>query len=112
MTVDVLPLWSNFLKIITLTPRHSGSFLNVNIIVHINFRRSLSLNFLKCLEYLNFAEVSDKYLVYFSLPLVLHIIFALCCTPTMCLVGTRNTKADKTRPLPIGYLPSIRKTNM
>lgn len=61
MTADVLPLWSNFLKIITLILRYSGSFLNVNIILYINFRYSLYLNFLKRLEYLNFAEVFDKH---------------------------------------------------
>lgn len=109
MTVDVLPLCFNFLKIITLTPRHSGSFLNVNIIVHINFRYSMCLNFQKCLEYLNFPEVFDKHPIYFSLPIVLYVNFALCCTPIMCLAGTR---ADKTEPLPKKSLQSIRKTDM
>lgn len=60
----------------------------------------------------NFAEVFDKHPVCFSLPIVLYVKFALCCKPTMCLASTRDTKADKTQPLPTGNLSSIKKTNM
>lgn len=81
-----------FKKIITLLSRYSGSFLNVNIIIHISFRCGLCFTFQKCIEYPNFAEVFEKHPVYFSLPTVLYMKFALCCTPTICLAGTKDAK--------------------
>ena len=110
MRAHVLLRWSNFLKIITLQLRHAGRFLNVNIIVHVNFRCSLCLSFQKSLKYQNFAEVSDKYPGYLTLPMVPSMRFALCCAPTTSLAGTRDTRADKIQPLPTRSLPSIRKT--